>query len=237
MRFEYEHLSFLDADDLRAMLTRSYDIVLCEFLKKHLAPGDVVIDVGANVGYISAVAASYVGVAGEVHGFEPLTECYARLQRLRELNPEFRFTFNNVALGEKEGYLSLAYNPEGDSRNATLVPGKRFAEVRSVPVRRLDAYIRANISSPQRIRVIKIDVEGFEFSVLRGLEGFLEGSRVRPLIVCEIKPWELSKLGATIDDFDQFMNRFGYRPYLIPEERMPVQMSALTDMEVLVFRA
>ena len=176
VRFEFERLPFLDEGDLRAMLTSSYDIILCDYLKQHLAPGDIVLDVGANVGYISAIAASCVGTSGEVHGFEPLPVCYARLQRLRELNPKFRFTFNNVALGESDGVLPIAYNPQGDSRNATLVPGKHFAESIQVPVRRLDDYILANISSPERIKAIKIDVEGFEFSVLRGCRSFLPGA-------------------------------------------------------------
>ncbi|MFZ4698709.1 MAG: FkbM family methyltransferase, partial [Candidatus Methylumidiphilus sp.] len=128
VRFEHAPLPFLDEGDLRAMLTDSYDIILCDYLRRHLAPGNIVLDVGANVGYISATAASCVGESGEVHGFEPLPVCYTRLQRLQELNPNIRFKFNNVALGESEGLLPIAYNPQGDSRNATLVPGKQFAE-------------------------------------------------------------------------------------------------------------
>jgi FkbM family methyltransferase len=60
---------------------------------------------GANVGYISAVAASCVGKSGAVHGFEPLPECFARLQTLRGLNPDSPFFFNHVALGERPGIL------------------------------------------------------------------------------------------------------------------------------------
>lgn len=235
VRFEFEKLSFLDEDDLRAMLTGSYDIILCDYLKKHLAPGDVVLDVGANVGYISAVAASVVGPSGEVHGFEPLAECYKRLDRLRTLNPQFHLTFNNIALGETEGTLPIGFNPEGDSRNATLIPGKDFPETRQVPVRRLDGYIAANFASPRRIKLVKIDVEGFEFSVLKGMSAFLAESK--PLIVCEIKPWELRNLGATLDDFDRYMKDFGYRTYLITGEEHPVNLTELKDMEVLVFRA
>jgi hypothetical protein len=86
------------------MLTQSYDIILRDYLKRQLKPGDIVLDVGANVGYISAVAASCIQASGEVHGFEPLSECFARLERLRELNPGLRFTFNNVALSDAEGF-------------------------------------------------------------------------------------------------------------------------------------
>ena len=237
VRFEHRLLPFLDEDDVRAMLTQSYDIILCACLRKRLAEGDIVLDVGANVGYISAVAASCVGTTGEVHGFEPLTECFDRLQRLRELNPQFKFKFNNVALGEKEEVLSIAYNPQGDSRNATLVPDTPSDEARQVPVRRLDNYIHDTISSPQRIKLIKIDVEGFEFSVLRGLERFFAETAWRPLIVCEIKPWQVTKLGYTMQEFDQYLKRFGYRCYDMLDQDNPVELPALRDIEVLLFRA
>jgi len=235
VRFEHRWLPFLDEGDFRAMLTQSYDIILCDYLKRHLKPGDIVLDAGANVGYISAVAASYVGASGEVHGFEPLAECFARLERLRELNPGLRLFFNNVALGEVDGVLPIAWNPQGDSRNATLVPGTQSAVTREVPVQRLDEYIQAKISSPERIRLIKIDVEGFEYSVLRGLSEFFRKTPSKPLIVCEVKPWELKKLGATPDDFEQYMREFGYRPYMITNDDTPISMSQLTDMEILVF--
>ena len=235
IRFEHKWLPFLDDDDLRAMLTGSYDVILCDFLKQNLRPGDIVLDVGANVGYISAIAASYVGNSGEVHGFEPLPECFARLEKLREMNPSFPFFFNNVALGKEEGTLPIAYNPDGDSRNATLVPGKQSAETRNVPVRTLDEYVSAKVGSPNRIKLIKIDVEGFEFPVLQGLEGFLRS--FQPVIVCEIKPWELKKLGTTPQEFDKYMSSFGYRAYVITQPEQPTEVAALEDMEVLVFRA
>jgi FkbM family methyltransferase len=237
VRFEHRWLPFLDEGDFRAMLTQSYDIILCDYLKRHLKPGDIVLDAGANVGYISAVAASYVKASGEVHGFEPLAECFARLERLRELNPGLQLFFNNVALGDVDGVLPIAYNPHGDSRNATLVPGKQSEVTREVPVQRLDEYIRAKISSPERIRLIKIDVEGFEYSVLRGLSTFFRETSSRPLIVCEVKPWELSRLGATNDDFERYMKEFGYRAYRITHDDTPVSMNQVTDMEILVFRS
>ena len=234
VQFEHKWLPFLDDGDLRAMLTDSYDIILCDFLKENLKPGDVVLDVGANVGYISAKSASHVGSAGEVHGFEPLPECFERLERLRQLNPEFQFFFNNIALGKEDGVLPIAYNPDGDSRNASLVPGKQSAETREVPVRRLDQYISANVGSPQRIRLIKIDVEGFEFPVLQGLENFLRS--FQPVIVCEVKPWELKKLGSSPRDFDQYMAAFGYQSSVITAPDQVTPVAALDDMDVLVFR-
>ncbi len=236
VRFEHKRLPFLNEDDMRAMLTDSYDITLCDYLRKHLLAGDTVLDVGANVGYISAFAASRVGTSGEVHGFEPLPECFARLQVLKNLNPSFRFFFNNTALGENPGVLSISYDSKGDSRNATLVPGKNSADSVQVSVKRLDEYILQNIESPQRITVIKIDVEGFEFPVLRGVERFLVETPCRPQIICEVKPWEVSNLGYTLVDFDDYMKKFGYRAYDLANETTPVALPELKDMSVLLFR-
>lgn len=236
VQFEHRLLPFLDEGDVRAMLTQSYDITLCNYLQRHLRPGDVVLDAGANVGYISATAASHIGSAGEVHGFEPLAECFARLERLRELNPGLRLVFNNVALGDAQGILPIAYDPAGDSRNASMVPGKQAAESRNVPVIRLDEYIRTRISSPEKIRLIKIDVEGLEYLVLKGLSNFFSQTTFRPFIVCEIKPWELGKLGATLGDFEDYMGGYGYRAYLLAQDETPVSLRALRDLETLVFR-
>jgi hypothetical protein len=135
------------------------------------------------------------------------------------------------------GVLPIAYNPQGDSRNATLVPGKQSEVTREVPVVRLDEYIKAKISSPGRITLIKIDVEGFEYSVLRGLSAFFHETSSKPLIVCEVKPWELTRLGATLDDFDRYMNESGYRAYRLTNEDTPISMNQLTDMEIVIFRA
>ena len=106
-----------------------------------------------------------------------------------------------------------------------------------MPVRRLDGYIREQIGHPERIRVIKIDVEGFEFPVLKGLHEFFTRGAVRPLIVVEIKPWELVKLGHTMTDLETYMRSFGYEAYDMIDERRRVDLQSMTDMDVVVFRA
>jgi hypothetical protein len=72
---------------------------------------------------------------------------------------------------------------------------------------------------------------------LKALSKFFETNKHRPLIVCEIKPWELKKLGASLSEFDAFMRRYGYRAHVIPDDHKPIDMTSLTDMEVLVFKA
>jgi FkbM family methyltransferase len=237
VRYEHRSLPFLDEGDYRAMLTGTYDIILCNFMRQHLTAGDIALDVGGNVGYICAVAASCVGKSGEVHSFEPLHECFERLDLVRRMNPDFRITCNQFALGSDEGSLPICFDPLGQSRNATLVPGYEMPVRYQVPVKRLDAYIREVIKSPERIKLIKIDVEGFEFAVLKGLEGFLAGNTYRPLIVVEIKPWDLTKIGHDMKEFQDYMGGFGYKAYDIVDESIGIDLASMRDMEVVVFRA
>jgi hypothetical protein len=87
-------------------------------------------------------------------------------------------------------------------------------------VGRPDDYIIENVISPDRIRLIEIDVEGLEVSVAsapqlskwNGLETVGSSARL---------PRELHKPGATFDGFDQHMKRFGYRSYIVPMENEP----------------
>jgi FkbM family methyltransferase len=237
VRFEHKPLTFLDDDDYRAMLTESYDINLTNLFRESLRPGDIVIDAGANVGYVSAFAASLVGPSGEVHGFEPLQECFDRLRVLQKLNPEYTLVFTNAALGQTQGSLPISYDPKGGSRNATLVPGYPNLKTLGVPVIRLDDYISLHISQPERIKMIKIDVEGFEFPVLLGAEKFFANTSFRPQILCELKPYEIAKCGFTLEDLRQYMKRFGYGAYDSVQHKKVIDLLALTEMEVLLFKA
>ena len=236
VRYEHRRLPFLDDGDYRAMLTGTYDIILCNFMRRNLTAGDIALDVGGNVGYICAFAASCVGTSGEVHSFEPLHECFERLDLVHRMNPDFSITCNQFALGSEEGSLPICFDPVGSSRNATLVPGYDMPVRYEVPVKRLDAYIREVITSPERIKLIKIDVEGFEFSVLKGLERFLAENTNRPLIIVEIKPWDVAKIGHDMKEFQEYMGRFGYKAYDMVDESKFIDLPSMKDMEVVVFR-
>lgn len=234
IEFEHKYESYLNEDDFKAMLTNSYDIILVKYLEKHLREGDIFVDVGSNIGYIAAVAAACVGKSGEVHGFEPLKELYSRLEKLQSDNQEYKFFFNNLALGKESGTLNISFNPDHDARNATIVPGHDLGVTYEVPVTRLDSYIIDNISSPGAIKIIKIDVEGFEFPVLLGLENFLE--KHKPIIICEYKPWELSKLGLSSKQLKDYMKKLSYQAYDINNEANEFDIEHLKGLEVLLFK-
>jgi len=237
VRFPIDNLAFLDKGDIRAMCSRSYEHSTCYYLEKHLSSGDVVLDVGGNVGYIASSAAACVGVTGEVHAFEPLDPCLTRLHALARLNPDHKFFINNCAVGVDNTTLDIRFDLNGQSRVASLVMSGGDAPVsKPVKVVRLDDYVNEKRLDLSRIRIVKIDVEGYEFSVLRGLSGVLEKANTNIHIICEVNPWMSKKLGYTLTDMAEFMGGFGYKSYSIVPPYPPLDLPALDRLENVVFR-
>lgn len=183
-------------------------------LREILRPGDMFLDVGAGIGYISAFGAGLVGKKGEVHSFEPVPQNFLKLKKFAEMNRGYKIFLNQFALGDRNGEVVLYITKEHAVNNSIvrdfLLPGMIETTI-VVPVRRLDGYIKEK--GLRGIRLIKIDVEGYEFPVLKGLEKFfLEGENL-PFIICEICPPTAPLLGHTVQDLLSYMERFSYRPF------------------------
>ena len=80
-----------------------------------------------------------------------------------------------------------------------------------VPIIRLDEYLRDQ--EVNQIRVIKIDAEGYEFPVLKGLSDFFENAKSLPIIICEIAPAAYPLLGYTLQDLGNYLRGFNYYAY------------------------
>lgn len=203
----------LDLTGLR-MYVGLYEPWTVAAMRRFLAKGDTFIDVGANIGYLSAVGASLAGPNGCVHSFEPVPEYFQRLKSLAETNPRYAIIPNRVAVGDREGTSTIRTSKTSIGAN-TIVPGLNVDEDierrLDVSVVRLDAYIES--ARLERISLIKIDTEGFEFPVLRGLGRYLEGTTNRPAIIVEVEPMAYPLLGHALADLRAFIDRYGYRAY------------------------
>ncbi len=206
-------------------------------MRRLLARGDVFVDVGANVGYISAVGASLVGPEGQVHGFEPVPEYFHRLQKLTAMNPRYTIVANLAALGEREGTARLVTSTTsigGNTMIPDLVPPDETGEQIEVPVRRLDTYIRSTGMGP--IALIKIDTEGFEYPVLKGLEGYLADPQHRPAIIVECMPAAYPSIGVTLADLAAYMARFGYLAQRLDDTHgRPLDITTLRSTSDVLF--
>jgi FkbM family methyltransferase len=172
---------------------KSFEPLTTQFIKSHLPRGGTFVDVGANVGYFSLLAAGLVGGEGSVYAFEPNTNLHADFMRSVRANSfEDRVRLSEVAVSNADldavdFYVSLA---EANTGLSTLTPHEGHLASGSlsltnkvtVPARRLDSWVKE--SGVTRIDVLKIDVEGAEELVLEGARGVLDGVRP-PYVVCE----------------------------------------------------
>lgn len=133
--------------------------------------GDTVLDIGANIGVTTVAMASMVGANGRVHSFEPNPELQLMLKQVIEKNRFNNVTLHSMALGPAESQMQLNV-PRANAGMGSLVRhGSGDDAVYTVPVRRLsDIVAQEKISS---IRLIKIDVEGFEADVFNGAQEVL----------------------------------------------------------------
>jgi FkbM family methyltransferase len=161
---------------------------------RSLRPGDVCLDVGAHVGYYTLLASKAVGRHGHVYAFEPAPGVYRVLSRNLERSGVANVTALNVAAGASEGSAVLYEGPGGGSGNSSLSPrlletphmgrAEQYTPV-EVEVRPVDALVPPDMFS--RVRMIKVDVEGYEVEAICGLEDILaEGAPVS--LIVELSP-------------------------------------------------
>ena len=153
-----------------------------------IRPGDVVVDAGANIGYITALLAEWVGPRGLVHSIEPIPETFHIMQRtMQKLRlTQVRGHGCGVSDAAGEAMMEVPAYPDGaenfyESRVLAGAPVR--AGARSVPVKltSLDALVGESL--PQ-VTFMKIDVEGHEEPALRGAHDLLR--QARPALLIEI---------------------------------------------------
>ena len=173
-----------------------FEFAVTELLRAYLAPGDVFVDVGANIGYYSVIAGGIVGEAGRVYAFEPSPRIRARLVRNIALNQMANVVeVRPEAASIQAGTVRLV-EPVGTGNDGLAYvdtsPGARGIEVAAI---RLDGLSELASRTPS---LIKVDVEGGEPNVFQGASGLLARADA-PTIVFE--SFEIARDAAILQAF------------------------------------
>jgi FkbM family methyltransferase len=222
----------LDPDDYFQcmMFYGRYGPETLEVMNRFVRPGDTVLDIGAQVGYFSTQLARMVTDTGRVYCFEPDPTALERLNASVGANQMDWVTVVPLALSSREGsmdfYLSehLGWSTGVSSSHLTDL---HRTQVRTVP---LDTLVERG-QIPREVRLAKIDVEGFELEVLRGMQGMLGTSP--PILIVEINRAMQEAQEASGSEIQRLLREFGYRLYLIAKTnhwgRMRVRIKELRD--------
>lgn len=180
---------------------------ILELLVGVLRAGDVVYDIGSSFGFYSILLAKSVGPKGVVFAFEPGVEAHRHLLENISLNGLTNVRPFRVAVGERSGMARLYLgNAEVDGTSSLVGPRSEVGNYQEVQVVVGDRFVEdEGLPVP---RIVKIDVEGSEWAVVRGLRGTL----ARPgceLICCEVHPGLLPR-GVTPEEVSDSIRSLGF---------------------------
>jgi FkbM family methyltransferase len=200
---------------------------MLELFVDKLQVGDVVWDIGAHVGVYSLLAQGVVGQTGKVYAFEPEPRTYRLLGKNCQLNGVSNIGLLPMALGDEDGEAMLYTD-----WRAGLGIHKLFYETRlqkrgkAVTVHRGDTLIKNKTAFPPT--VVKVDVEGWEYAVLRGMTSALSHCR---LLLIEVHPQNLQQLGRSVEDVRAIVSGLGFE-IAQQDERTTIWDSGATAQQI-----
>jgi len=200
-------LNIRDLVQQTILLEGTWDPLLSSFVLENLDPGDVFIDVGAHVGYFTLLAAQRVGAAGRVLSIEPNPFALEQLRGNVDRNDFRNVLVEGTACGDSRDVVKLYLHTQSNSSMASLFAGAAAGGTAvEVPCTTLDDL--CNELRVQRVRLVKVDVEGAELFVLRGMRRIM--NEMRPVIVLELHPKLLQDVGTPLDAVLALLEGHGY---------------------------
>ncbi len=206
------------------------------FVQQAVKPGQVALDIGANIGFFAVNMAALVGPTGAVYAFEPFQQNSDLLERSIAENRLEKIVFlERAAVSHSSGSAKLAFKRlERRARNSggafLLGEGQEIGdgiEVKQVATIALDEYV---LRRP--VSFIKIDVEGAEPLALRGAERLLQTDR--PVILAEINPSAFASVSScTPDEFLAEMRTRHYECFTLEGGRPGSPVTSYTGADVI----
>jgi FkbM family methyltransferase len=212
------------------LFVKDFEAAERRFHQAFLRQGDVYVDIGANIGIFTVIAARKVGRTGRVYDFEPIAATYDRLQQNIALNRCKNVSTYPLALSDAPGRAEMTISTDGfDGRNSMAKPtgGEHFA-LETVSLSTLDAFVAEN-DLAGRITMVKIDVEGWENHVLAGA-GRTFSAPDAPLLQVEFTEEALQTANSSSAQLYQALKKFGYDLFLFDEDKRGLKPASQEDV-------
>lgn len=176
----------------------------------YINAGDIVFDVGGNIGQTALTLSKKLAGKGMIYSFEPYPATYDKLMGNLLLNPELHKNIKpiNSGMGEKPAMLKMIKHSKSNSGSNRILGSNvpMSNELTEVTVSTIDIFVESN--SIQRVDLIKIDVEGFEMQVLKGAMNTLLSCR--PKLFIELNDSSLKEQGSSSAELVDLLKGLGY---------------------------
>ncbi len=182
-----------------------------ELLRQYIQPGDVVLDIGANIGFYANILSQLVGRTGKVHCFEPDSLNFAHLKN--NTRHYKNIIINNRAVGSKTEMLKIYTSKNLNVDHRTYKPDVYDQEIKIQAVS-IDDYLENN----KRVDFVKMDIQGFEMQAIKGMVKTLRHNKTIKLL-SEFWPYGLRKAGSSLSQYYNFLKGMGFEVFLLEKGR------------------
>jgi FkbM family methyltransferase len=182
-----------------------FEPVQTKLFIESLKKGDVVFDIGANIGYYTILASKQVGPKGQVYAFEPDPNSLELLKKNIKLNECANVQVVEAALGRKEGDGFLIQDLSNPGESSLAKDGR--SKGLKVTMTTLDAFTKAR--KIKKVDLIKIDVEGAELDILGGAKDFLKRIQDVELFI-ECNPKALKRFSKGPSSLTRALQKLGF---------------------------
>ncbi len=187
-----------------------WEPALTAFLTRRLTPGDIFVDVGANIGYYSLLGAGLVKPNGRVIAIEASPSIFRDLRGNIGINKCDNISAIHAAVMGAAGTVSIYRGPHGNIGSTSTRASREFAFEAEVRADSLTALIGDDLF---RAKAVKIDVEGAEGPILNSILNVAGKLNPNLEIIVEVTPAEVAEFGMTIAEIFERFRDAGFYPY------------------------
>lgn len=181
-----------------------YEPYLTKLMLEQVREGDVVVDVGANIGYYTALFSKKVGEKGKVYAFEPDKTNYEILVKNVAENKLKNVKVIKAALGSKNTVETMFKSAQNSGDHRLFKDNLAISGYEKIKVYKLDDYLKKQKEN-RRIDLIKIDTQGWEPEVIKGAAKTIE--KFEPVIFFEYWPWAYRQAGLDRETMMKFLRK------------------------------
>ena len=212
-------------DSLRLSINGVLEPCETALLNREIKQGDIVVDIGANIGYYTLLASRQVGSVGKVYAFEPDPTNFALLKKNVAINNCRNVVMVNKAVAERSVTMKLYLSDVNDGDHRAYA-SEETRKCISIECTSLDDFFK---DSSEDIDFIKMDIQGFECKAMRGMQALLKRSKGMKL-TAEFWPYGLTRAGDSPQELFQLLEDGNFLLYEINEAKNRIEPADTNEL-------